>query len=101
MMWFTLDAKGREAGPMDEEAARETVEAGDCLAVRSGTARKWTPVAESEFAVIDERPPTLNDLPPAEAGKLLSDAIALGILKATLALMGVGFLLGILWQFLH
>jgi hypothetical protein len=55
-------------------------------------------VAESSFAV--ERAPTLNDLAPAEAGTLLANAVALGVFKATLATIGLGFLLGALWQVL-
>lgn len=101
MQWFMLDTRGRETGPMDEDSVRESVGSGTCLAVRSGASRRWTPVAESSFAVVDERPPTVADLSPAAAGKLLGDAVASGIFKASLALLGLGFLLGLLWQLLH
>lgn len=86
---------------MDEDSIRGAVEAGRCLAVRSDAARKWTPLAESSFAVAEERPLTVGDLGPAEFGKLMTSAIALGILKAAIALMGLSFLLGLLWQFLR
>lgn len=95
MRWFVLDERGRETGPMDDDSARGWVASGRCLGVRSEVSKKWTTAADSVFA--EEREPTLGSLTSAQAGKVIADAVALGAFKASIALIGLGFLLGLLW----
>lgn len=101
MQWFVLDERAREMGPMDDGSARGWVASGRCLGVRSEASKRWTPAHESSFAEPVERDPTVADLVPEDARKLLTSAIANGILRASMALIGLGFLLGLLWQFLR
>lgn len=84
---------------MDDDSARGWVASGRCLGVRSEASKKWTPADQSSFA--EARGLTLAEMAPADAGKLLANAVASGIFKASIALMGFGFLLGLLWQFLR
>ncbi len=98
MQWFMLDTKAREAGPMDEDAVHEAIAAGRCLAVRSEAARRWSTPTDAGFLAEPERGPTLAELSPERAQKLLASAVATGIFRAFIALMGLSFLLALLWQ---
>lgn len=86
---------------MSAERVRESVDAGRCIAVRSANDAVWTQLADSVFAITEEQPPTVATLGPVEAERLLSRAVASGILKASIAMIGLGILLGLLWQVLR
>lgn len=100
MQWFVLDERARETGPMDDDAARGWAHSGRCLGVRSEASKTWTPPAESSFGAA-ERSAIVADLAPEEAAKLMSNAVASGVFKASIAMIGLGFLLGLLWQLLR
>lgn len=96
MDWFIKSGDGRESGPLGDDGVRTAVADGRVAALRRGIAKVWVPIEETPFAP-HRAERRLADMTAKEARAVISDAVAHGMLKASIALIGLAMLVSLLY----